>query len=145
MVLMMSFLSLSRLSKKNVQIAQVKTENPHGKIKSKEKRRAFSPWRSTYNLILFRNGSRNGGPDPWQGSKPKRFKPKGLEESLYGVSRSSRDHLGPHRFGVSPGLPTGLPGMERDSQLLQKALDKNQRGVFISCFLLLHPWPNIWP
>ena len=55
-----------------------------------------------------------------------------LEESLHG-SRGSEDDSGQPGLGVSPCMQTGLPGMESDSQLLQKALGKNQPGVINSC------------
>ena len=122
----------SRLSKQRIQIAQVKTEKPHGKINLKENRRvrapAFSPWRNTCNIILFRNGSRNGGPVPRRG-----LKPRGLGESLREGSRSSSDSSWQPWLGVSPELPTGLPGMEGVGQWIQKAPGQNQRGVLISC------------
>ena len=107
-------------------------ENRIGRKKEESQAARVSLWGIIY-WHVFRNGNWKGGPVPWRG-----LKPKGLEESLHRVPRSSRDHLGPHRFGVSPGLPTGLQGLESHSQLLQKALDQNQRGVLVSCFQLDH-------
>ena len=124
------FLPLSRSSKQSIQRAQKQSRKPSHENWIGRKQKSQGARVSLWGIIywhVFRNGSWKGGPIPWRG-----LKPKGLEESLHRVSRSSRDHLGPHRFGVCPGLPTGLHGMERNGRLLQKALGWNLQGVLNS-------------
>ena len=120
-VLMMSFLSLSRLFKQRIQSRQKTLSWKLNWKRTEESGYQLSVFKEAPNWHVFRNGSSKGGPVPWQG-----FKPRGMGESLQEGSRSSSNHSGQYWFGVSPCLQTGLQGMESHSQLLQKALDQNQ-------------------
>ena len=70
-VLMMSFLSLSRLSKQRTQRA----DRRNGTDKRRVRAPVFSLWWSTHLHHVFGNGSWKGGPDPWGSMQ------RGLEES----------------------------------------------------------------
>ena len=99
--------------------------DPNGKDNRKVRTPAFSKRRNTWRHVF-----KNGGVVPWRG-----FKPRGLGESLQEGSRSPRDYSGQDRVGVGSDLQTGVQGMERDGQSLQKALGKSQRGVLNSFWL----------